>query len=51
MAITAYKYLDSIPHADLATSSDDFGNLKNKRRNVEFARKSDLRPSIQWSRS
>jgi len=36
---------------DVAISSGDFGILKNKRSNVEFASKGDLRPLIQWSPS
>jgi len=33
---------------DVAISSGDFGILKNKRSNVEFASKDDLRHLIQW---
>jgi len=36
---------------DLAITSGNFGILKNKRSNVEFTSKSDLRPLIQWSPS
>jgi len=32
---------------DVAINSGDFGILKNKRSNVEFAPKGDLRPLIQ----
>jgi len=35
----------------LAAVSGEYGILKNKRSNVEFASKVDLRPLIQWSRS
>jgi len=35
----------------IAISRGDFGILKNKRSNVEFASKGDLRPLIQWSPS
>jgi len=34
---------------DVAISSGNFGILKNKRSNVEFAFKGDLRSLIQWS--
>jgi len=36
---------------DAAISSGDFGIIKNKCSNVEFASKGDLRPLIQWSPS
>jgi len=36
---------------DVAISSGDFGILKNKRSNVEFASKGDLRALIQCSPS
>jgi len=36
---------------DVAISNGDFGILKNKRSNVEFASKVDLLPLIQWSPS
>jgi len=35
----------------MAISSGDFGSLKNKCSNFEFASKGDLRPLIQWSPS
>jgi len=37
--------------SDFAISSGDFGILKTKRSNVEFASEADLRPLIQWSPS
>jgi len=36
---------------DVGISCGDFGILKNKRSNVEFASKGDLRPLIQWTPS
>jgi len=36
---------------DVAISSGDLGILKNKRSNVEFVSKVDLRTLIQWSPS
>jgi len=40
-----------IAQGDVAISSGDFCILKNKRSNIEFASKGDLRPVIQWSLS
>jgi len=37
--------------ANLAISNGHFGILKNKRSNVEFNQKDDLRPLMQWSPS
>jgi len=40
-----------VHRAIVAISSSDFGILKNKRSNFEFASKGDLHPLIQWSPS
>jgi len=45
------NYASNCAQGDVAISSGDFGILKNKCSNVEFASKGDLRPLIQWSPS
>jgi len=50
LLISGWSWIEScIGH--VAISSGDFGILKNKRSNVVFDYKSDLRPLIQWSPS